>query len=270
MRVLALVRKDPRLAGLAQTRWSFRELTGVAIKQRLVRPISKSRVHEWLVEAGLQPHRRLQWLTSHDPDFDRKAADVADLYFNPPPCAARLCVDEKPGMQALERLNPPLPMQPGIPERVEFEYRRHGTVGMFGGLNIATGEVLAKCVETRGVDEFIGYLDQIVDAYPRGTVHCVLDNLNIHKHSRVENWRARHRGRFVFHFLPTHASWLNQIENWFGILQQKCLSRASFPSKAALVNQVMRFTREWNRVQKHPFKWRPDADWVRSCRGQLQ
>ena len=242
----------------------------MAAEKLLVPCISKSLVSEWLRTANLKPHRVQAWLTSKDPEFDKKAAVIADLYFDPPPCSAIISIDEKPGMQALERRYATLPMVPGIPARVEFEYKRHGVLGLFGGFNIKTGEVLVKCTEQRKVVDFIEYLDLLAEKYPAGTVYCVLDNLNIHKNWQVEKWRARHHGRFVFVFTPTHASWLNQVECWFSILDRKCLRRGSFPSKAKLAEDVRGFTDLWNAVHKHPFNWSEDAKWVRSCRAKPQ
>jgi transposase len=223
-------------------------------RQRNFPEISARTVGRELDRADLQPHRQRMWLNSHDPRYDEKLADVVALYTDPPPGANVLCFDEKTSIQALERKHPDLPMRPGQPTCREFEYIRHGVTHLFGALDVKAGSVLGAFYQQRGRKEFVQFLDLLPPKYPRGTVHIILDNLNTHSGPEVEAWRRRHP-RFVFHFTPFHASWLNQIENWFGRLTDKVLRRGSFTSLADLQAKILAFICYYNAHDARPINW---------------
>jgi transposase len=169
-----------------------------------------------------------------------------------------LCIDEKTGMQALERRFPDRAPGPGRPRRQEFEYKRRGTQALIGSFEVGTGEVLGSCGDTRTGDDLVRFMDMVAERYPAGTVHVIWDNLNIHfdgAHARWTNFNHRHGERFVFHYTPIHASWMNQIELFFGILERLCLRHASFSSKEQLRAAVLAFLDYWNRERAHPFRW---------------
>lgn len=168
-----------------------------------------------------------------------------------------MLIDEKTGMQAIERKHLDGEPAPGRLRRQEFEYIRHGTQALIASFNIQTGEVLTACGDTRPGDDLEAFMERLAAVYATGDVHVVWDNLNTHRAigSRWDAFNERHGGRFHFHFTPVHASWVNQIELWFGVLGRRCLRNASFRSKAALRTAVERFALEWN-VAAHPFRWK--------------
>ena len=186
---------------------------------------------------GLQPHRTESFKLSTDPLFIEKVRDVVGLYMEPPQKAVVLCVDEKSQIQALDRTQPLLPMRPGQAERRTHSYVRHGTTSLFAALDIATGKVIGHCHARHRSVEFRKFLNRIDDAVPEELdVHVVLDNYATHKTPAVRRWRVRHP-RFHFHFTPTGASWLNQVERWFAKLRT---SRFDAACTAALVSSSRR------------------------------
>jgi len=205
----------------------------------------------------LRAHRidlkaRKSWCESTDPAFAAKAADVIGLYLEPPAKAVVLCVDEKPSIQALERAQGYLKLPNGRAlTGHSHDYKRHGTTTLFAALDVATGQITAAHAKRRRRVDFLAFMDRLVKAYPRRDLHVVLDNLNTHK--KNEAWLARHP-RVHFHYTPTHASWLNQIEIWFSILQGQSLSGASFTALGALLAHIDAFVETYNRTAK-PFAW---------------
>jgi len=220
-----------------------------------VKTISKSSVHRILQGAGLKPHRVRMWCTSTDPDYDAKLAEITDLYLDPPAGEPVLCVDEKTGIQALGQIHPLKRPRPGKPGREEFEYRRNGTRCLFACFNIRTGHVLGRLTARRTQEDYLAFLDDVARTYRQGVVHIVVDNLNTHKSVAVEEWNRRHGGRFRFHYTPTHASWLNQVEIFFGILVRRILKHSSYGSTRLLDRAVERFVKQWNEREAHPFRW---------------
>lgn len=166
-----------------------------------------------------------------------------------------LSVDEKTSLQPRTRLSPTLPAKPGLPARVEHEYQRKGALNLFAAFDTRTGKVYGMTAERKRQVEFIAFLEQLDRELPpeKTVVHVVLDNLRMHKGKLVLAWLANHP-RFVFHHPPVHCSWMNQIEQWFSILQRKRLVIADFADKAALAERLAAFIREWNQ-NAHPFKW---------------
>jgi len=255
-RVAALLRTVLRTQPKDATHWSVRS---VAAKTG----ISKSTVQRYFQLFGVQPHRTTSFTLSTDPFFVEKVRDVVGLYLNPPENALVLCVDEKSQIQALERTQPILPMGLGYVEGVTHTYRRHGTTTLFAALDIRSGEVLAQCKRRHRHQEFLAFLRHIDANVPeRFDVHLVLDNYATHKHAKVRAWLAR-RPRYHVHFTPTYASWLNQVERWFGVITQRAIRRGSFRTVRELVRRIEAFVTHYN-AHACPFAWTATADSILS------
>jgi transposase len=208
---------------------------------------------------GLKPHQSETFTISRDPLLVEKVRDIVGLYMSPPENALVLCVDEKSQIQALNRTQPVLPMRIGEVERRTHDYDRHGTTTLFAALNIATGHVIGKCYARHRSIEFRNFLREIeANVPPDLEVHVILDNYATHKTPAVHRWLAK-RPRFHLHFTPTHASWLNQVERWFGLLTQRQLRRGSHTSVAALKKAIDDFLTAHNAEPK-PFRWTASAD----------
>ena len=196
---------------------------------------------------------RKSWCESNDPEFAAKAADVVGLYMSPPENAVVISVDEKPSIQALERRQGYLKMPDGRSLMGQsHNYTRHGTTTLFAALNIATGEVTGRQYKRRRRVEFLDFMNRIVAAHPGREIHVILDNLNTHK-PKNDRWLKRHTN-VHFHFTPTKASWLNQIEIWFSILSAKALTGTSFNSRKELMAHIDAFIKAYN-VDAKPFVW---------------
>jgi len=208
---------------------------------------------------GLQPHRTESFRLSQDPLLVEKVRDIVGLYMSPPDNAVVLCVDEKSQIQALERAQPILPMDIGQPERRTHDYVRHGTTDLFAALDYATGNVLGKCYAQHRAKEFKLFLREIDDNVPSDLdVHVVLDNLSTHKTPEIKRWLSRHP-RFHLHFTPTHASWLNLVERFFGLLTEHALRRGSHKSSRELRTAIQDYLDAHNEEPK-PFRWTKTAD----------
>lgn len=203
---------------------------------------------------GIHLQRQRSWCISTDKDFAAKAADIVGLYLDPPVNAMVLCVDEKPSIQALERKTGYIMTDNGrIVRAYKSTYKRHGTLNLFGALEVATGKVIGKVTETKKRDDFQSFLDEIVTEYtPDQQIHVILDNYCTHK--KNDAWLAKHQN-VHFHFTPTSASWLNQVEIWFGIFSRKALRGASFSNPSELRQRIEAFIANYNPGCK-PFKWR--------------
>jgi transposase len=229
------------------THWSSRKLAA----QLGVNHMHVARV--W-ARAGVQPHRRRHYMKSDDPQFESKAADIIGLYLRPPVHAVVFCVDEKSAIQALDRLDPVLPLSPGRAERHGFEYFRHGTLSLYAALNTASGEVLGKTAERHTSAEFVSFLEQLVATVPASKqIHLIADNLSAHKTKTVEEFLARHP-QATLHYTPTYSSWLNQVELWFSKIQRNLIARGIFTSKTDLARKIMRYIRHYNKAAL-PFRW---------------
>lgn len=236
------------------THWNTR---GLAEKTGL----SQSAVSRIWRAFGLQPHRSESFQLSNDPWLVEKVRDIVGLYMNPPDHALVLCVDEKSQIQALNRTQPILPMQPGQAERRSHDYQRHGTTSLFAALDVATGSVVGKCFDRHRAREFKKFLDYLDARLPvAGEVHMVLDNYATHKTPAIRRWFAR-RPRYHLHFTPTHASWLNLIERWFGLLTQRQIRRGSHSSVGQLKTAIREFLEASNEHPK-PFVWTKSADTI--------
>ncbi|HEU4476592.1 MAG TPA: IS630 family transposase [Methyloceanibacter sp.] len=243
-RVLAWTQKTP---SEGSTHWSTRKLAkALGISHMMVARI-------W-AKHGLKPHRLERYMASDDPDFETKAADVIGLYLNPPAHAAVFCVDEKTAIQALDRLDPVLPLSPGRLERHGFEYYRHGTLSLYAAFNTKTGEVLGKTAPRHTSAEFVAFLNDICARQPkRKEIHVICDNLSAHKTHRVAEFLHAHP-HVHLHYTPTYSSWLNQVELWFAKIERDVIGRGIFTSVADLKRKLMRYIRQYNLAPK-PVKW---------------
>ena len=243
-RILSWTRKPPPHGA---THWSTRTLgKHLGVPHTLVARV-------WH-RAGLQPHRLERYVRSTDPAFEAKAADIIGLYLNPPQHAAVFCVDEKTAIQALDRLDPVLPLSPGRAERHGFEYFRHGTLSLYAALNPRTGEVVGHTTARHTSAEFVQFLTTVVHAQRRSReVHLIADNLSAHKTKLVQAFLAAHPTVHL-HFTPTYASWLNQVELWFSKIERDVIARGIFTSKRDLARKIRRYIDRYNRDAK-PFRW---------------
>jgi len=244
-RILARTQAKPKDGS---THWSTRKLAKeLGVSHMLVQRV-------WS-RAGLRPHRTKRYMSSDDPDFERKAADVIGLYLNPPQHAAVFCLDEKTQVQALDRRDPVLPFSPGRLERHGFEYFRHGTLSLYAALNTRTGRVLGAPVDRHNSAAFVAFLESLLASVPRRQeVHVILDNLSVHKSRHVQRFLADHP-RLQFHVTPTYSSWLNQVELWFSKIERDVIPRGVFTSVHDLARKLMRYIMRYNQQPK-PIKWR--------------
>lgn len=204
--------------------------------------------------AGLRPHRLRSYMASDDPEFEKKAADVIGLYLKPPVNAVVFCVDEKTAIQALDRLDPVLPLSPGRAERHGFEYFRHGTLSLYAALNTRTGEITGKTAQRHTSAEFVAFLSELANPQAKDReIHVIADNLSAHKTARVKEFLEAHP-QVRLHFTPTYSSWLNQVELWFSKIERDVIARGVFTSVKDLARKLMRYIRAYNK-QSRPFKW---------------
>src|SRR5829696_6421307 len=235
-----------------ETHWSTRSMAAHA-------GMSHTMVGRIWRTFGLKPHVTRSFKISPDPQLVEKVRDVVGLYMNPPHNAVVFAFDEKSQIQALERAQPILPMDIGQPERRTHNYIRNGTLDLFAALNIATGEVLARCKPQHRAQDFVAFLREIdASVEPALEVHVVLDNLSAHRAPIVHRWLLRHP-RFHLHFTPTYASWLNLVERFFGLLTEKALRRGSHTSVAELRAAILAYVDAHN-AKRTPFKWTKTAD----------
>jgi transposase len=221
--------------------------------------VSESTVGRIWRKFELKPHLIDGFKLSTDPLFIEKVVDVIGLYHNPPEKAVVLCVDEKSGIQALDRSQPVLPMMPGMPERRTHDYARNGVTSLFAAFNIADGTVIGELHRRHRAAEFLRFLRKIDKAVPAGLdVHLVCDNLATHKTPEVQQWLAR-RPRFHLHFTPTGSSWINQVERWFGYLTSQKIRRGVHKSVQALEADIRAWIEHWNENPR-PFTWTKTAE----------
>lgn len=216
--------------------------------------VSDRMISRILRDADLQPHRQRMWLTSQDDEFRVKRDDILRLYYETPRTHHLICLDEKTGMQALERRHPDLAIGPGTPIRREFEYIRHGTLCLMGGYNVRSRKLFGTVREGHNSEAFVELLDQADFYHPRGRGHFICDNLSAHDTDDVLDWLEDHP-RWRLHFTPKHASWLNQIECAFSILHRHVLARGSFRSLDELRDRVEAYILWFNQQVAPPFEW---------------
>jgi transposase len=242
-----IVRRTLQSPPDGSTHWSCRKLA-----QAL--SLGKSTVQRVWAQAQLKPHRLDRYMASNDPEFEAKAADIIGLYLNPPQHAAVFCVDEKTAIQALDRLDPVLPLSPGRAERHGFEYFRHGTLSLYAALNVKSGKVTGRTAKRHTSADFIEFITTVVEQTKWAReIHIVLDNLSAHKTKAVEQFLHDHP-KVRFHFTPTYSSWLNQVELWFAKIQRDIIDRGVFTSVADLGRKLRRYIRAYEK-QARPFRW---------------
>jgi transposase len=221
--------------------------------------ISVSSVQRIWRAHGLQPHRIRQFKLSNDRQFAAKLRDVVGLYVDPPAHAIVLSLDEKSQIQALDRTQPGLPLKPGRCGTMTHDYKRHGTTTLFAAIDVLDGTVIGRCMQRHRHQEFIRFLNTLEAEVPVGKmVHVILDNYATHKHAKVRAWLGRHP-RFVFHYTPTSASWLNAVEGLFAKLAKRRLKRGVFRSVVELQAAINRFISEVN-DDPRPFTWTANPD----------
>ncbi|MEY9933602.1 transposase [Catenulispora sp. GP43] len=238
--------------------WSHR-----LIAQRLAAAenitVSASQVGRILAEADLKPHKVRGWLTrGDDPAFWERAADICDLYLNPPAQAVRLSIDEKTAIAARSRKHPAVPAVPGQPARREFEYVRHGIASLVAAFDIDTGQALTEIIARNDADTFIAFLcclDQLIA--PGRDIHAVLDNGSSHVAKKTKAWLAAHP-RWHVHWTPPHASWLNQVELYFSALTRAVIRHGDFTSRDDLIDKIETYVIAKNDTAK-PYRWTYDG-----------
>ena len=229
------------------THWSSRALAQV-------QGVSKNTIQRVWQEHQLKPHLTKSFKLSRDPKFLEKLTDVVGVYLTPPQNAVVLCVDEKSQIQALDRTQPGLPLKPGRCGTFTHDYERHGTTTLFAALHVVEGRVIGQCYPRHRHQEFLKFLGRLDGEFPgEVTLHLILDNYGTHGHERVRRWLTKHP-RFVLHFIPTSASWLNLIERWFAELSQKAVRRGVFHSVKDLQRAIQDFLTAWN-TNPSPFVW---------------
>jgi transposase len=247
-RVVALTCAEPPGAA---THWTGRAMARtVGLSLRTVQRIWENH--------RLQPHRIRTFKRSRDPAFAEKVEDIVGLYMDPPAHGVVLSLDEKSQIQALDRTQPGLPLKPGKCATMTHDYKRNGTTTLFAALNVLDGTVVGRCMPRHRHQEFINFLNAVERAVPAGKIiHAILDNYGTHKHPKVREWLADHP-RWVFHFTPTSASWLNAVEGFFSILTRRRIRRGVFHSVPELQDAIRRFINEHNGTAQ-PFVWTKPA-----------
>ena len=236
------------------THWSTRDMARAVGLNRM----AISRIWQTF---GLQPHRSETFKLSPDPLLVEKVRDIVGLYLSPPAHAAVFCVDEKPQIQALDRTQPLLPMQPGQVERRTYDYKRHGTTTLFAALNAATSDVITQFHQRHRSPQFREFLDLIeAQVPPTLDVHIIMDNYSTHKTPLIRNWFLK-RPRFHVHFTPTYASWLSLVERWFAALTTKQIRRGAFRSVPQLKTAIQAFI-DAHHANHTPFVWTKTADQI--------
>lgn len=250
--VEAIIVKTLETKPKGRTHWSTRSMAASV-------GLSHATIGRMWRTFGLKPHVSRSFKISDDPQFVAKVRDVVGLYMNPPDHAVVISFDEKSQIQALERAQPILPMDIGNPERQTHNYIRHGTLDLFAALNVASGKVLARCKKQHRAKDFTAFLAEIdASVEPGLEIHVILDNLSAHKAPPVHRWLLLHP-RFVLHFTPTYASWLNLVERFFGLLTSHALQRGSHTSIPQLRHAIEQYVEAHNETGK-PFKWTKTAD----------
>ena len=241
----------PPPKSLGMTHWSSRLLAPrLGVDHATVAAVWK--------EYGVKPWKAETFKFSTDPQLEAKVRDVVGLYLAPPENAVVLCIDEKSQIQALNRTQKVLPMQPGHNEQRTHDYVRNGTTTLFAALEIATGKVTGLCKDRHRHQEFLAFLKHVARTYPDRELHLVMDNYATHKRVEVRDWLAANP-RIHIHFTPTSGSWLNLVEVWFGIIERQAIRRGTFTSVRDLMTKIRAFITGWN-TRKHPFIWTKPAD----------
>ena len=265
-KIKAIVQATTSSKPQGMTQWSCRRMADL-------QGVSKSTVSTIWRSHNLKPHRVKTFKLSRDARFLEKLTDVVGLYLNPPDQALVLCVDEKTQIQALDRTQPGLPMNKGRLGTMTHDYKRNGTTCLFAALEVLQGKVVGQCFSRHRHQEFLKFLRRIDAEFPGDIpLHLVMDNYGTHKHPNVQSWMRRHP-RFIPHFVPTSASWLNLVKRWFGELTSKAVRRGAFSSVADLQIAIAQFLEAWNEDPK-PFVWTATVESIQAkltkCRQTLE
>lgn len=285
--VIVLATTRPAELDLPQSHWSLDDLAFEILRDAHQRDMSRSTIQRILAETAIKPHKVRSWLHSDDPEFEPKAEAICQLYRDAPRLYQHgelvICTDEKTGIQALERKHPTQRVLPGLPERREFEYIRHGTRCLLASFVVPTGWVYGDVTARRTNQDFRAHIRNTVawlaEHYPKAErVHWVMDNLNTHWSLEVCRLFARLNGikcaerqlkrgpqrrayltdpnqRHVIHYTPKHGSWLNQIEIWFSVLSRRVVRRGEFRSVAELTAKIREYIAYYNRFKAHAYRW---------------
>ena len=292
--ILAVACEPPEQSGRPVDRWTHRELADEVVLRGIVPSISVSQVGRYLSQAKLQPHRSKYWLNTKEKDpevFQQQVEIVCQTYLEAPDLyfeenTHTVSIDEMPGLQALQRIAKRIPMRPGQPERIEYEYKRHGTLCLIGNWDVVLGKMIAPTIrETRTEEDFAWHIHHTIQTDTEACWVFVVDNLNVHCSETLVRYVARlegidestlgrkgrsgilkstatrqvflsnrsHRIRFVY--LPKHTSWLNQIEIVFGIVGRRVMRRGNFSSLSVLKDRLLDFIDYFNRTFAKPFRW---------------
>lgn len=259
LHIVKIACERPEVRGRSLSTWDCLEIARELVRSGVVSSISPDTVERVLAHHKLKPWRTKMWLSPkvpRDAAFVAQVRGICELYTRP--LAAHemvLCVDEKTSIQPRPRLAPTTPAGPGKTVRIEHEYKRDGALNLLAAFNTRTGHVIGRCYDRKRQIEFIDFLEVLDREIPAAVtvVHVVLDNVRVHKGKQVLAWLALHP-RFVFHFTPVHCSWINQVEQWFGVVQRKRLRLADFPSKKALQESIAQFILQHNE-HAHPYRW---------------
>jgi len=237
-----------------ETHWSVRSMARA-------QGLSRMSVQRIWKQHGLKPHLVESFKLSRDPLFVEKLRDVVGLYLNPPDKALVLSVDEKSQIQALDRTQPVLPLQKGVPARQTHDYKRHGTTTLFTALNMLDGKVIGQCMSRHRSLEFVRFLNKINREIQTDLdLHLIVDNYGAHKSPRIRNW-LKHHPRFHLHYTPTGSSWLNMVESWFSQITQKRIRRGTFKSVKQLIQAINDYIEIYNH-NPTVFSWTKDADMI--------
>jgi DDE superfamily endonuclease len=259
MDVVKIACERPDDVGRSLSQGDCTEIARQLVRDGVVTSISAETVRQILLHHRLKPWRQKMWLSAkvpRDSAFAAQVTEICGLYTRPlRPDEVVLCVDEMTSLQPRPRKATTKATKKDQPTRVEHEYGRCGALNLFAAFDTRTGKVHGMTASRKRQSEFITSLEQLDRAFPESvkTIHIVLDNVRMHKGKQVQAWLAKHP-RFVFHHPPVHCSWMNQVEQWFGLLRRKRLRIADFPSKDALAERLMAFIGEWNEIA-HPFNW---------------
>jgi hypothetical protein len=259
LHLIRLACELPELAGRSLSQWDCTELAQQLVRDGVVAAISPQTIQRILASQRLKPWRQHVWLhpqTPRDAAFVAHVRLVADLLTRPlAPDEVVLSLDEMTSLQPRPRRVPTRPAQPGLPQQVEHEYQRAGAVHLFAAFDTRSGWVYGVCNRRKRQLEYLALLEQLDQTIPAAItrIHLLADNVSVHHGKLVQAWLAQHP-RFVAHFTPVHCSWMNPVEQWFGILRRKRLRSPNFPDLPALVRAIGEFINEWN-ARAHPFRW---------------
>jgi len=259
LHVIKIACEMPEKLGRSLAMWDCHEIAAELMRTKVVDSISSETVRRILESQKIKPWKHHMWLSEKKPrdqEFCNSVREITDLYFRKLKSSeCVLCVDENTSIQARKRITEPESAKPGKPVLIEHEYERKGALNLFAAFDTRTGKAYGRCYDRKRQIEFIDFLEYLNREIPKRikTIHIVCDNVSTHHGKETTKWIAAHP-RFELHFTPVHCSWMNQVEQWFGILKKKRLTIAHFQSKTDLRDKLYLFIEQWNE-QAHAFKW---------------